>query len=75
MGKPKLTPLEIEYKEHAAARDRAKKAGSKALQDRSEKRMAEIQVQMFHEAARKAEASDDPKDFDKAFRRVTKRPS
>jgi hypothetical protein len=32
--------------------------------------MAEIQVAMFHETARAVGASDDPKDFDKAFKRV-----
>ena len=70
-----MTPksaLEIEYKEAMETRDRAKQVGNNALRERAEKRMAEIQVAMFRETAHKVGASENPKDFERAFKRVVK---
>jgi len=61
-----------EYKDAALARAEARAIGNKAGIARAEKRMAEIQVKMFRETALAFGASDDSKDFDRAFKKVVR---
>jgi len=55
-----------------ADRDAARRIKNRAGVMQAEKRMAEIQVKMFHETASTVGASSDPKDFDRAFEQVSR---